>query len=63
MEVDRILDNWFGESLEHSNNEDRLRKYLYNPLRLIENERDQLRLKVSSLENNLSMKKTNNVFK
>lgn len=31
--VDSILDGWFGESLENSENEERLRRYLYEPLR------------------------------
>lgn len=31
--VDSILDGWFGEPLEHSENEDQLRKHLYDPLR------------------------------
>jgi hypothetical protein len=38
--VDEILDGWFGESLENSENEDQLRKYLYEPLQsLIDEER------------------------
>lgn len=32
-EVDRILDGWFGESLEDAEDEDNLRRHLYEPLR------------------------------
>lgn len=31
-DVERILDGWFGESLENSENENQLRRYLYEPL-------------------------------
>lgn len=33
QEVDNILDGWFGEPLEYSENEADLYKYLYQPLR------------------------------
>lgn len=36
--VDGILDGWFGESLENSENEAQLRKNLYAPLQALINE-------------------------
>jgi len=39
-EVDNILNNWFGESPESSDDTANLLKYLYNPLREIEKQRD-----------------------
>ncbi len=33
--VDSILDGWFGEALEDSDNEEMLRRHLYEPLRRI----------------------------
>ena len=41
-EVDSILNNWFGEPPEHSDNERTLIRHLYKPLREIERQRDQL---------------------
>lgn len=41
-EVNSILNNWFGEPPEHSDNERTLIRHLYKPLREIEAERDQL---------------------
>lgn len=41
-EVDSILNNWFGEPPEHSDNERAQLKFLYEPLRKIEAERDAL---------------------
>jgi hypothetical protein len=32
QEIIRILEGWFGESLEDSDQEDSHRKYLYEPL-------------------------------
>ena len=51
-EVDRILNNWFGETPEHSENERALLKFLYGPLRKIEADRDQLsaQLKLTQAE-------------
>lgn len=48
--VDQILDGWFGEPLEHSENEDQLSRHLYQPLRRIEAELDQLRSRLAWLE-------------
>lgn len=47
--VDNILDNWFGGPPEHRDDEALLLKYLYEPLRAIEAERDQLRRRVTEL--------------
>ena len=41
-EVDSILNNWFGEPPEHSDNERAQLKFLYEPLRKIERQRDAL---------------------
>jgi len=41
-EVDRILDGWFGESLENAEDEDNRRRFLYEPLRKLARERDRL---------------------
>lgn len=41
-EVDSILNNWFGEPPEHSDDERRLIKFLYEPLRKIEADRAAL---------------------
>jgi len=35
-EVDRILNNWFGEPPEHSEQEDQLLRHVYEPLRKLE---------------------------
>lgn len=41
-DVDFILNNWFGEPPEHSDNERALIRHLYEPLREIERQRDLL---------------------
>ena len=41
-DVDFILNNWFGEPPEHSDNERARTRHLYEPLREIERQRDQL---------------------
>ena len=46
-EVDSILDNWFGESPEHSDDERNRIKHLYAPLRAMEQELIRLRKQVS----------------
>ena len=40
--VDFILNNWFGEPPEYSDNERTLIRHLYEPLREIERQRNQL---------------------
>jgi len=42
VNVDFILNNWFGEPPEHSDNERTLIRHLYEPLREIERQRDAL---------------------
>lgn len=42
-QVDRILNNWFGETPENSDNEDERIKHLYEPLREMERELERLR--------------------
>jgi len=42
MEVDQILNTWFGEPPEYSNDEADRVKYLYQPLRQIQSRYDQL---------------------
>ena len=46
-EVDNILDSWFGESPEDSDEEVIRIKHLYGPLRAMEKELIELRKKVS----------------
>lgn len=58
-EVDSILNNWFGEPPEHSDDERRLIKFLYEPLRKIEAERDRLREKVAMELKNESRRNRN----
>lgn len=45
--VDQILDAWFGEPPEHSDDERTRLRNLYEPLRRIEAELDRLRSQVS----------------
>ena len=46
-EVDSILNGWFGEPPEYSDEEKNRIKYLYAPLRAMEKELVELRKKVS----------------
>ena len=46
-EVDSILDHWFGESPEDSDDERNRIKYLYTPLRAMERELVELRKQVA----------------
>ena len=46
--VDRILNGWFGEPPEHSDNEQQLLRHLYAPLRKLEDELRQAQDKLSA---------------
>ena len=46
--VDAILNGWFGEPPEHSDNEQQLLRHLYEPLRKLEDELRQAQDKLSA---------------
>ena len=46
--VDAILNGWFGEPPEHSDNEQQLLRHLYEPLRKLEDELQQAQDKLSA---------------
>jgi hypothetical protein len=50
--VDSILDGWFGEPLEHAEDEDSKRRYLYGPLRKLEDELIRLRAQLAVIDSN-----------
>jgi hypothetical protein len=46
--VDAILNNWFGEPPEYSENEQQLLRHLYAPLRKLEDELRQAQAQLSA---------------
>jgi hypothetical protein len=53
-QVDAILNGWFGEPPEHSEQEQRLLRHLYVPLRKLEHELQELRDQVAQLRAQLN---------
>ena len=51
MKVDQILNTWFGEPPEYSNDQNNRVTYLYSPLRQIEEKYDKL------IEENTTLRK------